>query len=48
MQDDAKLKVADFGLAVEVQGLQKLGIAGSPLYMAPEIILEKEYGNEIP
>ncbi|XP_010916696.1 serine/threonine-protein kinase PEPKR2 [Elaeis guineensis] len=35
-----KMKLADFGLAVRIAGGQKLsGIAGSPAYVAPEVLL---------
>ncbi|GJN15929.1 hypothetical protein PR202_gb02876 [Eleusine coracana subsp. coracana] len=37
---DGRLKLADFGLAVRISDGQKLnGVAGSPAYVAPEILL---------
>eukprot|EP00271_Cylindrocystis_brebissonii_P010914 TRINITY_DN273_c0_g1_i1.p1 TRINITY_DN273_c0_g1~~TRINITY_DN273_c0_g1_i1.p1 ORF type:complete len:808 (-),score=166.77 TRINITY_DN273_c0_g1_i1:1054-3477(-) len=42
------LKLADFGLAVRLQSGQKaVGLAGSPAYVAPEIIKGKPYGFEV-
>eukprot|EP00270_Netrium_digitus_P004960 TRINITY_DN16461_c0_g1_i1.p1 TRINITY_DN16461_c0_g1~~TRINITY_DN16461_c0_g1_i1.p1 ORF type:complete len:364 (+),score=23.61 TRINITY_DN16461_c0_g1_i1:49-1140(+) len=43
------LKIADFGFATQLtceSGSAK-GLFGSPLYMAPEIILDQEYGHEV-
>lgn len=42
----SSIKIADFGLAVEVRGGERkwLGWAGTPLYMAPEIIERRRYG----
>jgi len=42
--DDLHLKIADFGLAGLIKGDEKLsGIAGTPLYMAPEMISKQPY-----
>lgn len=43
-----QIKVADFGLAVVLaRGQQARGVAGSPFYMAPEVIKGKFYGREV-
>lgn len=43
-----QVKLADFGLAVVVApGQTTTGLAGSPFYMAPELVRRKPYGNEI-
>lgn len=45
------IKLADFGLSVNNNsfGMPKnlTGGAGTPIYMAPEILLEKEYGTRV-
>lgn len=42
------VKVADFGLCVTLEpGQQVRGVAGSPFYMAPEVIRGKAYGPEV-
>eukprot|EP00270_Netrium_digitus_P012318 TRINITY_DN3990_c0_g1_i1.p1 TRINITY_DN3990_c0_g1~~TRINITY_DN3990_c0_g1_i1.p1 ORF type:complete len:417 (+),score=28.95 TRINITY_DN3990_c0_g1_i1:66-1253(+) len=43
-----RLKVADFGFAANVRGgCQASGLYGSPLYIAPEVILGERYGTKI-
>mmetsp|Transcript_23496 Transcript_23496/g.34482 ORF Transcript_23496/g.34482 Transcript_23496/m.34482 type:complete len:453 (+) Transcript_23496:85-1443(+) len=44
--EDSKIKIADFGFACNVEGEHSLhGLCGSPGYVAPEIIKEKDgYG----
>ncbi|XP_009602038.1 mitogen-activated protein kinase kinase kinase 20-like [Nicotiana tomentosiformis] len=43
-------KIADFGFAKKVGGVKsqkrKHGLKGTPLYMAPELVLDNEYGPE--
>ncbi len=42
------LKLADFGLAIRLERDQKLNQkCGSPVYVAPEILLGKSYGYEV-
>lgn len=43
------IKVADFGLSLEVKGDERrwAGTAGTPLYMAPEILRRQAYGKPI-
>jgi len=41
------LKVADFGFAHNLEGCSDLGVRGSPLYMAPEIVLSKQYSPKV-
>ena len=46
--DCAVLKLADFGLAVRVEGGRKLGQkCGSPVYVAPEVLEGRPYGCEV-
>jgi serine/threonine protein kinase len=44
VNDDLHIKLADFGLSIEDNDGNINGTAGSPLYMAPEIILKLPYG----
>ena len=44
-KDDADIKVADFGLASYAKDLTLTSFAGTPSYMAPEIISNKPYGR---
>eukprot|EP00270_Netrium_digitus_P002396 TRINITY_DN1270_c0_g1_i9.p1 TRINITY_DN1270_c0_g1~~TRINITY_DN1270_c0_g1_i9.p1 ORF type:complete len:340 (+),score=43.06 TRINITY_DN1270_c0_g1_i9:83-1102(+) len=47
---DLHLKLADFGLAMDIngdEGEKIAGFCGSPLYMAPEVIRGKPYSTEI-
>eukprot|EP00897_Mesotaenium_endlicherianum_P000129 jgi/Mesen1/10116/ME000075S09622 len=45
---DPLVKVADFGLAVMPEPGQKAsGLAGSPFYMAPELVRREKYGTEV-
>lgn len=45
----ATLKLADFGLALEVHGDEQAlyGFAGTPIYMAPELLKSKPYGKPV-
>lgn len=47
MSSDNELKLSDFGLAKRYQKPSLLSetICGSPLYMAPELLFEKQYTN---
>jgi serine/threonine protein kinase len=47
MQDDLNIKLADFGFAVALKGKPQQLILGSPLYMAPEVIMGKDYGAAV-
>jgi len=42
--DPEKLKVLDFGLAIQPEGSRKISAAGTLAYMAPEILLGKSAG----
>lgn len=46
---DGIIKIGDFGLAVEVNGIdgQAYGTAGSPDYIAPEILMKKYYTRKV-
>jgi serine/threonine protein kinase len=45
--DDAEVKIADFGFAREIDPTHLMdSYLGSPLYMAPEILLKKRYSNK--
>lgn len=44
-EDDANLKLADFGFAVEVNGFSVSSQCGTPGYIAPEILNNQLYGN---
>nr|XP_022319383.1 calcium/calmodulin-dependent protein kinase type II delta chain-like isoform X4 [Crassostrea virginica] len=45
----AAVKLADFGLAIEVQGEQQawFGFAGTPGYLSPEVIRKDPYGKPV-
>jgi calcium/calmodulin-dependent protein kinase (CaM kinase) II len=45
----ASIKLADFGLAVEIKGNQKewFGFAGTPGYLSPEVIKKEKYGRPV-
>ncbi len=43
--DDANLKLADFGFAVEVKGFSVSSQCGTPGYIAPEILNNQLYGK---
>ena len=46
--DDADIKLVDFGLATQTEGFQLNGVVGSPDYMAPEILANKsKYGAPV-
>lgn len=47
-EDDADIKLVDFGLATQTEGYKLDGVVGSPDYMAPEIIANKvKYGAPV-
>lgn len=49
-EEGAAIKIADFGLAIEVDGDEfddRWGYGGTRLYMAPEMITEDIYGKPI-
>lgn len=45
----AAVKLADFGLAIEVQGEQQawFGFAGTPGYLSPEVLKKESYGKPV-
>ncbi|TMS04983.1 Calcium/calmodulin-dependent protein kinase type II subunit gamma, partial [Larimichthys crocea] len=45
----AAVKLADFGLAIEVQGDQQawFGFAGTPGYLSPEVLRKDPYGKPV-
>lgn len=45
----AAVKLADFGLAIEVQGEQQAwyGFAGTPGYLSPEVLKKDPYGKPV-
>ncbi|XP_078421719.1 calcium/calmodulin-dependent protein kinase type II delta chain-like isoform X44 [Cetorhinus maximus] len=45
----AAVKLADFGLAIEVQGEQQawFGFAGTPGYLSPEVLRKEAYGKPV-
>ncbi|CAD5123599.1 DgyrCDS11929 [Dimorphilus gyrociliatus] len=45
----AAVKLADFGLAIEVQGDQQawFGFAGTPGYLSPEVLRKDQYGKPV-
>lgn len=45
--DDADIKVVDFGFAIEAQGLTIEHQCGTPGYIAPEILLNHKYGKPV-
>ena len=49
LTNDKELKIGDFDLAVKLnfEGEKRKSIKGTPLYMAPELLEEKEYSYEI-
>ncbi|KAJ8870284.1 hypothetical protein PR048_029305 [Dryococelus australis] len=48
-QKGAAVKLADFGLAIEVQGEQQawFGFAGTPGYLSPEVLKKEPYGKPV-
>ncbi|XP_006625403.1 calcium/calmodulin-dependent protein kinase type II subunit beta isoform X30 [Lepisosteus oculatus] len=46
---NAAVKLADFGLAIEVQGDQQawFGFAGTPGYLSPEVLRKEAYGKPV-
>jgi len=49
LSDEGKVKLADFGVAAEIQKTvaMKSTFAGTPLWMAPEIVMEKDYDFKV-
>ena len=49
LSDEGEVKLADFGVAAEIQKTVALKntFAGTPLWMAPEIVLEKDYDFKV-
>ena len=49
LTDNKELKIGGFDLAVKLkfEGEKRTSIVGTPLYMAPELLKEKEYSYEI-
>lgn len=46
--DNINIKLTDFGFATTWKQGEKLDLSlGSPLYMAPELVDEKEYDNRV-
>lgn len=45
----ASIKLADFGLAVEINGDRNewFGFAGTPGYLSPEVIRKEKYGKPV-
>lgn len=45
----AAVKLADFGLAIEVQGDHQawFGFAGTPGYLSPEVLKKEPYGKSV-
>uniref|UniRef100_H2Y8Q1 Serine/threonine-protein kinase ULK3 n=1 Tax=Ciona savignyi TaxID=51511 RepID=H2Y8Q1_CIOSA len=41
------LKIADFGFAQHFEAIDDFSLRGSPLYMAPEMMLRKSYGPKV-
>ena len=48
-QKGAAVKLADFGLAIEVQGDQQawFGFAGTPGYLSPEVLKKEPYAKPV-
>ena len=46
---NAAVKLADFGLAIEVNGNQQawFGFAGTPGYLSPEVLRKEPYGKPV-
>lgn len=46
---NAAVKLADFGLAIELQGEQQawFGFAGTPGYLSPEVLKKEPYGKPV-
>lgn len=49
LSDEGKVKLADFGVAAEIQKTVALKstFAGTPLWMAPEIVMEHDYDYKV-
>jgi len=49
LSKDGKVKLADFGTAVQLtfERLRRNTLAGTPYYMAPELIQRKPYGEKV-
>jgi len=49
MNSKGEFKLADFGMAVQLnnQTASLKAVVGSPYWMAPEILLERNYGKEV-
>lgn len=45
--DDAALKIVDFGFAAKVKGMSLSKQCGTPGYVAPEILENKLHGEKI-
>ena len=46
--EKVNVKLTDFGFATTFKAGEKLDLSlGSPLYMAPELVEEKEYDNRV-
>ena len=46
--NDGRLVLADFGLAMQLEGGKSLASrVGTPEYCAPEVLLEQPYGSEV-
>ena len=48
-KSNARVKLADFGLAIEVNGNQQtwFGFAGTPGYLSPEVLRKEPYGKPV-
>lgn len=48
-QKGAAVKLADFGLAIEVEGDRQAwyGFAGTPGYLSPEVLKKEPYGKPV-
>lgn len=49
LSEEGKVKLADFGVAAEIQKTVALKstFAGTPLWMAPEIVMERDYDFKV-